>query len=175
MEARGFIKNIEKIRNTIEEAGGVLKGQYEFSDVVFLPPGDVDLNKEYIKLRLISKNSRKTKDVILIYKINKWEWDNKKDSTLLRKEFDKPQEALDYVKKHLKDNLKEGFEFSREGWEYQLGKIKIFVEDIEDFYPMVEVEADTEEQLTNVLSALESEKVNDCLPELIRKKLTKEL
>ena len=168
IEARAVIESIEKAKSAVESLGGELKSNYAFKDIIFIPKsGNFDLNKEFVRIRVYTKTDWPTKDVVLIKKQAEWKKQGKVDKTLLKKEFDTEQEAFDFIEKNLPD-LKKGFEYSREGWQYQLGNSRIFIEDIKGYKPTIEIEA--EDKLDNLFDKIGVlEKLKDSVPEIIRK------
>lgn len=170
-EARGVIKNIENVRKKIEQLGGSFKNNYSFTDIIFLPISKkINLNKEYIRLRIYKVNNWPTKDIILVHKKTEWKEKSKFSKVLIKKEFNTRKYANDFINKNFKEKIKKGFEYFRKGWEYQLGKIKLFVEDIKGFKPTIEIEAKSEKDLKNLFKQLEiTKKLSDSVPEIMRK------
>ncbi len=171
LEARGKIKNIEEIKRKIEKIGGVYDSYYSYTDIIFISTtGKVDLNKEFIRIRILKVNNWKTKNVVLVHKKAEWIGEAKIDNFILKKEFDELDKALDFIEKNYKGKLKEGFKYFREGWQYGLGKNRIFAEDIENLGPMVEIESEDENDLESIFKKLEiKDRVSDSVPEMMRK------
>lgn len=171
IEARAIIKNIEETKKKIEEIGGVFKNDYAFTDFIFvLKSGKTDLNKEFIRLRVMKKKNWPTKDFILKHKKAKWQGTSKIDNILLKKEFDTENQALDFIEKHFQGKWQKLFEYFREGWEYGLGAKRLFIEDIKGFKPTVEIEAENKEELENIFKELDvTERLSDSVPETMRK------
>ena len=173
VEGRATIKDIEETKKKIKQLGGVVKNYYSFTDIIFIPKiGKINLNKEFIRLRILKVNNWPTKDIILIHKRTDWKGKSKIDNIILRKEFSEIENAVDFIKKHFQNKLKKSFEYYREGWEYYFGKKRIFVEDIKKFKPTVEIEAENEKELDNIFEKLETvERLSDSVPEIMRKKI----
>ncbi|MBU4337938.1 hypothetical protein KKB43_06505 [Patescibacteria group bacterium] len=171
IEARGIIENIEKTKAKIEKIGGVYDSCYFYTDIVFIPiSGEVDLNKEFIRVRVLKVNNWQTKNVVLVHKTAEWKGEAKIGNFILKKEFDTAEEAFDFIKEYYKGKLKEIFRYFRDGWQYSLGKNRIFVEDIEKLGPTIETEAENENELSGIFKKLEiTERVSDSVPEMMRK------
>ena len=176
VEGRAIIKNIKETKKNIEQLDGVFKNYYSFTDIIFIPKiGEINLNKEFVRLRILKVNNWPTKDIILIYKKTNWKRTSKIDNVILRKEFDAIEGAVDFIKRHFQDKLKKSFEYFREGWEYHLGNKRIFVENIKNFQPTIEIEAENEKELDNIFEKLEFvERLSDSIPEIMRKNLNQD-
>ena len=171
--ARGVIKDIEETRKKVEQLGAEFKNYYCYTDIVFVPKsGKIDLSREFIRLRVYTVNNWPTKNIVLIHKVTEWLPHGKVDDIILRKEFDNAEEAFDFIRKRFGDFLIKGFEYFREGWEYHLNGMRIFIEDIKGFKPTIEVEAISEEALDEMLEKLGIiERLSDSVPEIMRKVL----
>lgn len=168
---RSIVKNIKEAKRKIEQLGGKFKNYYSFKDIIFAPKtGKIDLNRKFIRLRVYKVNNWPTKDVILVHKITQWKAKSKFEDFVLKKGFNTAKEAFSFIKIHFKNELKKGFEYFREGWEYRLGKKRIFVEDIKDFKPTVEIEAENEKELSKVFKKLDAvARVTDSIPRIMSK------
>ena len=168
-EARAIIKDIEKAKRTLEKLGAESQGSYSFTDTIFAPKSNnFNLNNETLRLRSIKKSNHETKPFVLVQK--KYELKNgiQKDKTLLRKEFNTENEALGFIHTYFKFNPL--FEYYRDGEEFHLGKARIFIEDIKDFKPCVEVEAKDEKDIEEIFLKLNiAERLTETLPETMRK------
>jgi adenylate cyclase class IV len=175
IEARATIKDIKETQKKIEQLGGIFKNYYSFTDIVFIPKiGEINLNKEFVRLRILKVNNWPTKDIILIHKKTNWKKTSKIDNVIFKKEFDVIEDAVNFIKRHFQNKLKKSFEYFREGWEYHLGNKRIFVEDIKNFKPTVEIEAENEKELDNIFKKLEViERLSNSVPEIMSKNLNK--
>lgn len=128
------------------------------------------MSKEFIRLRIYKANNWPTKNIILVHKITDWKEESKIDNIVLRKEFNSVKEANNFIKTHFQDKLKRSFEYFREGWEYHLSKKRTFFEDIKDFKPTVEIEAENRKELNDIFQKLKViERLSDSVPEIMRK------
>ncbi len=170
-EARGIINSIDTVKKRITQLGGSFKNNYSFTDIIFLPISKkLNLNKEFIRLRIYKINNWSTKDIILVHKKTEWKEGSKSSKILLKKEFDTRKEANAFINKNFKNKIKKGFEYFRKGWEYQLGKSRLFVENIKGFKPTIEIEAKDEKDLKNLFKQLGiTKKLSDSVPEIMRK------
>lgn len=170
-EARAIIKNIDNTKKLVEELGGLFKGYYSFSDIIFLPKsGKADLNKEFIRLRVYKFNNWPTKKFVLTHKITEWENNSKIDTVVLKQEFNNGGGASEFIKMHFQNKVKKGFVYFREGWEYHLGKRRIFIENIKDFKPTVEIEALNQKDLNDIFKKLKAlKRLSDSVPKIMQK------
>jgi hypothetical protein len=87
----------------------------------------------------------------------------------LKKEFDSEEEANNFIEAELSSEFEHGFEYEREGWQYDLGKHRIFVEDIKGFKPSIEIEASTEKEIEVLFEKIGVlEKIHASMPEIMR-------
>ena len=180
-EARCKIKDISNARNEAEKIGGIFKGYYYCTDIIFKnvensdsEKGIINSEKGIIRLRVFKINNRQTKNFIFIHKIAEWEDKIKVDRIILKERFDTIKEALDFMIEHYGNNLKDDYEYSREGWEYHLDKSGIFIENIEKLGPTIEIEAESKRDLENLLKLFETtECFSEPTPEIMRKLLRK--
>lgn len=172
-EARGKIKDIEDARNTAEKIGGIFKGYYHNVDVIFKPK-KVDPEKGVVALRIFDINNRETESYIITHKIAEWSGKIKTDKIILKNRFDTMAEVLDFMIDHYGNDLKDHYQYSREGWEYHLEKGDIFIENIEGLGPTIEIEADNTDDLENLFKLFDvTERFSESTPEIMRKLLRK--
>ena len=171
IECRAIIKDVLEARKVVESLGGNFLSNYAFKDIIFVPSvGDFNLTDDFVRVRVYSKTNWPTKNVIVVRKQTKFVEGGKVSDVVLKKEFDTEEEALSFLEKNV-SGFEKGFEYSREGWQYELNGLKIFIEDVEGFKPSVEVISKDEKSLEEILSKLNVlERCNESLPELIKKK-----
>lgn len=173
IEARGKIKDIKDARNVVEKIGGIFKGYYYATDIIF-KSGKANFEKGIIDLRIFKINKRQIKNYILTHKIAKWSGNTKTDKIILKLTFDTMEEALEFMVDHYGDSLKEDYKYSREGREYHLEKGDIFIECIEKLGPTIEIEADNKNDLEYLFKLFDvSERFSESVPEIMRKLLGK--
>jgi len=173
IEARALMKSIKQARERAESLGCKYMGGYHNKDVIFVPKGKgrFNLSDDFVRVRVFIRNNRPTRNAIVIRKRTEFKETGKIDSVVLKEEFDTEKEALAFVKKSL-PGFRKGFEYSREGWEYHLGDKRIFVEDITGYGPSMEVEAENEKELKDLLKKIGAVRiVNESVPEMMRKRL----
>jgi hypothetical protein len=96
------------------------------------------------------------------------------DEVVLKKEFDALGEAQKFIEVNFKDEFEYSFEFSKEGWEYELDSIRVWVEDVKEYKPSIEVGAEDSESLEKTYDKLGIvEKLNKSLPEIIQEEQEK--
>ena len=148
-EARGKIKDIKDARRTAEKIGGIFKGFYSNTDIIFKNK-DVDSEKGVIALRIFKVNSRQTEKYIFTHKMAEWSDMIKTDKIILNGKFNTIGEVFDFMADHFRDWFIEDYEYSREGWEYSLDNCGIFIECIEKLGPTIEIEAQNKIDLENL-------------------------
>lgn len=168
---RATILNIEQTRKKLLELGAVFDDEYACKDIIFVPKKEeYNLSDDFLRARVYSKNNWSTKKVVLVRKQTEFTQHGKIDHVILRKEFDTEHEAFDFVTKELGNEFVYGFEFEREGWEYKLGHHNIFIEDIKEYQPSIEIETDSKDDLVILFEKIGvGEKVTISIPEIMRR------
>lgn len=176
IEGRAIISDIEDARVKVERFGAIFKGEYAFRDVIFVPmKAHFRLSDDVLRMRVFSRSNSPSPNVVLVRKQTEFSALGKTDNVILKNEFDTEKEALDFVQNNLSAEFTRDFEFSRVGWQYQLENQRIFIEDIMGFPPMIEFEAETEDQLKSLFEKNDIlEKVNESMPEFIGRFLNPE-
>jgi len=147
-EVRVVVKDLGSVKSKLESLGAEFKDDYSFNIVIFVPSGG-QVSKEYLRLKVYEVNNWDSKGFILTHKKKDNGW-----KCLLKKEFDTEEEVMNFIHDEFK-GFEMAFEFFREGWQYQLGDVRIFVEDVKGFKPSVEIEAETRGDLDKVLKEFE--------------------
>lgn len=173
IEGRAIIADIGQTRKKLEEMGALFNGGYTFKDVIFVPKKpNYNLSDDFLRVRVYDKNNWRTNKAVLVRKQTIFKEVGKTDKIILKKEFESEQEALNFISAELAAEFERGFEYEREGWQYDIGKQRIFVEDIKGFKPSIEIEAESENEIEFLFSKIGVvEKINASLPEVMRKVL----
>lgn len=164
-EVRAFINDIEQIKERLSSLNAVFKGSYSFKDYIYFPMDrDFDLNKEFIRLRSYQKINWNQKPVELVYKLKTFS--DRSGSTLFKKQFDVFEESKEFL-----NNYKLDFSYARNGFEYSLGSLRIFLEDIEGLPPSLELLSHSKEEMDDLFNLLTPIQIlSDSVPRLIQKK-----
>ncbi|GMU18893.1 MAG: hypothetical protein AMXMBFR12_00850 [Candidatus Babeliales bacterium] len=164
-EIRAYISDVNTTRNALEGLGATLKSDYAFTDYIYQPNDrHVDLSKEFIRLRVYEKTAWKQKNYVLVHKLKGPA--GMTGQTPIHKEFDTLAEA----QHALKDNYHLDFQFYRKGWEYQFSAMKIFVEDVQNIRPTIEVVTPNKKDIDSLFEKLGlTEIITDSVPRLIEK------
>jgi adenylate cyclase class IV len=168
IEKRAKIDNIDKAKKYLKFWGAEYKGSYNFNDIIYNPEEEkIDLKERYARLRIYKKNNWDTEyKASLVKKEIEIEKGQKKKKTILKKGFKSLKEAYNYIDKNLK--YKKLFEYKRKGWEYELGSNKIFLENIEQLGPTVEIESEYEDEIKKLFEVLDvKEEYGDSVPEIM--------
>ncbi|HYC34293.1 MAG TPA: hypothetical protein VEC13_01020 [Candidatus Paceibacterota bacterium] len=164
IEARVFVSEIETARKILEAQNALFKGEYCCRDSIYSSVDPlVGIDQEFLRLRVNEKNIWNEKDVIVAVKYT----DQKEigiDSIVPFKQgFDSEDDAKNYIEDNFKGKYKFNFEFTRTGWQYDLGEDQVDLEkvdDLDNFYT-IEFKSPTVEglkklqSLLNVSSAIE--------------------
>ncbi len=168
-EERCKIKGIEIGRKIAELIGGTFKGYYSATDIIFKFKND-DPEKGVIVLRAFNINNRNTKNFTLTQKKAEWINKIKIDHIFLKEKFDTMKEATDFITHHYGESIKEDFSYSRDGWEYHLNNCRIFIENIENIGPTIEIESDNKEDLEKLIKQFN---VTECFSEPVSETMRK--
>jgi adenylate cyclase class IV len=173
LEARGKIKDVKSARKMAEKIGGIFKGFYSNTDIIFKTK-DMHHVKGIITLRRFKINSRQTENYIFSHKIAEWSDKIKTDTIILKGRFNTIGEVFDFMSANYGDWLEEDYEYSRDGWEYSLDKNGIFIEHIEKLGPTIEIESENKDDLENLFKLFDvRERFVESTPEIMRKLLGK--
>lgn len=157
LEARTFVSNIDKARKTLLDNGAVFKGEYQCKDTIFSPLDSAKtLKDEFLRLRINVKNIWAEKDVIVAVKQTERRDFGKNSVIPLKKEFDSESEARAFIEANLTNDFKYDFQFTRTGWQYDLGENQVDLEKVEDLPDCytIEVKSKTEYGLKNLVDML---------------------
>lgn len=156
LEIRGKIKDVDSlndIKKRIEKLGGICKGHYSRTDIIFRDEREYGEGTK--SLILYTENNRDSRSYSFIHKVSKWSGKYKKDRTILKKEFDGIKDAFNFINDEYGDRLESYYRYSREGWEYSLNNCDIFIEAIEILGPMIEIESDRVLDIERIIESLD--------------------
>lgn len=169
IESRTKIEDIEKVKSKLLDLGADYRGYYAFNDVIFVSKKNRSFDNGFLRLRDYKVNNWPTKKVILSRKEAKFEDIRRISEPNLRKEFDVEKAALDYIDKEFNFDFVRDFEYEREGWQYDLGKVRIFVENIKGYGASIEIEAESQNQIRCLYDQIEAGEVtNRSMPEIMK-------
>lgn len=174
-EKRCKIKDIDETRKVAELIGGIFKGHYSATDIIFKSKNaDSEKGAGVIVLRMFEINNRQTKNFILTHKIAEWTGKTKTDKIVLKEKFDSMEEATNFIIDHYGVWIEEDYSYSREGWEYQLDSNSIYIEYIEKLGSTIEIESENKKELENLFKHFETiECFSEPVSEVMRKLLGK--
>ncbi len=157
LEARSFVKSLDKVREILLNNKAIFKGEYKIHDIIFASKNK-SLTEEFLRLRIISKNIWNEKDVIVAIKNTELKEKGKNSVIPLKKQFDTQSEGQDYINNNLLNEFKYLYEFDRTGWQYDIREDQIDLEDIEGHYS-IEVKSKNEEGLRKLIELFEIEEI----------------
>lgn len=148
-EIRAYIQDIDSIKNALIDLGATFKSEYAFTDYIYQPKeAHWNLNKEFIRLRVYEKTNWDQKKCVLVHKMKKTQGITGK--LLVHKEFD----LITQAQQELKDDYTLLFSFYRTGWQYSLLGSQIFVENIENLNPTIEIVAPDKNHIDDLFAKL---------------------
>lgn len=157
LEARTLVDNLDKAKEVLKKEGAVFKGEYEIHDIIFSPKDTFKtLREEFLRLRLIPKNIWDEKEVVVSVKNTEVKGIGKNAAIPLKKQFNTKEEAEKFIEENLLDKYEYAYEFSRIGWQYDLGEDQVDLEDIEG-HLSIEIKSNTEEGLEKLAQMFEIE------------------
>lgn len=162
---RAFVTSTEQANVELAHLQATFKGEYCFEDYIYHPAGSYyDLNVECMRLRVYKQTNWNQKPVELSHKVKGTQGHS--GTTKLKLQFDTINEAEPYL-----SNYTLAFSYSRTGREYDLGSMRIFVEDVEGLPPSVEVISPSKDDIDRLffthLAPIQI--VTDSVPKLIEK------
>ena len=166
-ELRASLEDRATAQKNLESVCACFKGEYAFIDYIYRPwDREINLNEEFIRLRVYQKTNWAQKNYVLMHK--RKEMQGRSSISFFRKEFESLAEAQNEIDGHYQLL----FSFSRNGYEYELDGMRIFVEDIQGLPATIEVIAASKEQIMNLLNMLPvTSIIADSVPSLIENNL----
>lgn len=157
IEARSFVPEIESTRKILEENKAVFKGEYVLTDKIYSSYNPVKgLDDEFLRMRIYTKNIWEDANVMVVIKKHFQHEIGVDTEVPLKKGFETQSEAEKYVEDNLLDKYKYEYEFTRTGWQYDLGEDQVDLErvdDLRDFYT-IEFKSHTVEGLKRLETLL---------------------
>ena len=148
-ELRASLEDRATAQKNLESVCACFKGEYAFIDYIYRPwDREIDLNEEFIRLRVYQKTNWAQRNCVLIHKPKKVY--GQSSVTFFNKEFDSLAEAQNEIAQRYQLL----FSFSRNGYEYALDGMRIFVEDIQGLPASIEVIAASKEQIMDLFNIL---------------------
>jgi adenylate cyclase class IV len=133
LEARAFVPEIDTTKKILEDSGALFKGEYRCRDLIFIPKKtDKPYGEEFLRLRINEKNIWNEKNVIVVIKQVQRKEVGKENIVSLRKEFETEKDGRKYVEDNFTETYTFDFEFTRTGWQYDLGDDQIDLERVDD-------------------------------------------
>lgn len=177
LEARAFVTELDTARSILQNAQALFKGEYRCRDVIFVSTDPhTTLSDAFLRLRVNEKNIWDEKDVIVAIKQTKQKKIGKDAIIPIREEFDTEAEAREYIQSNFADAYKEDFEFTRTGWQYDMGKDQVDLERLENLQDCytIEMKSETEEGLEHLADLFElTETIQGPMVVVMREKIKK--
>lgn len=153
-EIRAYIKNIHRVQGELISLSAIFKSEYAFTDYIYQQKkAKLDLDKEYIRLRVYEKTNWNQKKCILVHKIKTAQGIT--GTLIVNKGFDSIYQA----EQELKHDYILLFFFYRNGWQYSLNDNQIFVENIQYLNPTIEIVGPDKNHIDYLFSKISLDKV----------------
>ncbi|MGV8171501.1 MAG: hypothetical protein ACP5OA_02285 [Candidatus Woesearchaeota archaeon] len=171
LEARGIIPSVEECTRKVENLGGIFKHKYAFTDVIyFLKDKEMDLSKESIRLRLYKEGGLAGRNIILTHRKSELHEGSRVEVLLVKKGFDDFNEAKAFIDIHYENKAHPMFKYFRTGQMYEIGNVKLYIEQIERFSPSIAAQASNISAISDIFKALKiTKKITEPVPEFMRK------
>lgn len=149
VEIRAEIHNCLNVQAILMSENADYQGDYAFKDHIYSDLNShKNLNNEFFRIREYQITRWEQKPVVAVYKIRDLQLQN--HQILFEKEFDTVDQARQYIPKYFSNRCS----FFRHGWEYRLNNMRIFVEQIDELPPSIEIIAGTQEEIFNLFSKI---------------------
>ncbi len=149
VEIRAEITNCLNVQAILMSEHADYHGDYAFKDHIYSDlHSHKSLNDEFFRIREYQITRWQQKPVVAVYKIRDSHLQN--HQILFQKEFDTFDQAQQYIPKHFSNRCS----FFRRGWEYRLNHIRIFVEEIDQLPPSIEIIARSQEEIFNLFNKI---------------------
>lgn len=132
LEARAFVSEIGTAKKVLEDVRAVFKGEYRCRDLIFVPKNtERPYGEEFLRLRINEINIWKEKDVIVVVKQVQRKEVGKEGLVSFRREFDTENEGRKCIEDDFSTTHNFDFEFTRTGWQYDVGEDQVDLERVE--------------------------------------------
>lgn len=138
-EVRALCENISAVREKLLKMNAIDRGPYAFIDHIYVDSQDRDLSKGFFRIREYQLTQWKQKKVQVIHKISG---------------FKMECDTLEEARKWILSGYEEEFSFARQGREYFLEEMRIYVEEIEGMLPSIEIVAANSEVIFDLFKVL---------------------
>lgn len=156
-EVRVIVNDLKRVKKKLVELGGKFIEEYKFIDYIFVN------GKDILRLRVVDKTIRSGKKVKVVIKM--------KDKVVLKRQFDTKDQGEKFIRDKYSEFEKK-VKYSRVGWQYNLGKSNIYVENIRGFNPTVEIESADRAEMNKLFREIGFvEKVRKSMPDIMLKVL----
>lgn len=161
-EVRAYIKDIQESKKILGSLGAEYKGDYLCTEYVYaVNAQNVDLDNEFIRLRDYARTNWNQKRFCFVHK--KMELPDLTRRVVYSHECDTLAEAQEVVKEYALL-----CSYSRQGWEYHVNGMKIYIEDIQGINPSIEIIGQDRAIIDALLKQLSVEEVvSHSLPYLV--------
>lgn len=148
LEKRALIKNIDNVKDFLTRNNAYYKESYQFTDLIYFP---IAKSKKigYARIRMYPNNFD-VKRIVLTIK-------SPSQIVLHKSEHAQINEALAFIK----DEFTYAFTFSRRGWEYCWRNCRLFLEEIENLPPSLEIIAETQAEIAHIFELIHASAILD--------------
>ena len=134
IEIRAIIHDSLKTRAALLHEQAIYQGDYAFNDYIYSNQDSRgSLNDEFFRVREYKISRWKHKPVVAIHKVRNPQGESHK--ILCKEEYD----TLTQAEQQIPPSFSKKCSFFRQGWEYHIENIRIFVEEIDELPPSVSI------------------------------------
>lgn len=151
-DARVFVDTLEGAERVLEGKLAEFRGRYNIQDIIYASlDEEVTLDKVFLRLRINHKEIWGNKRAVVALKETEQQDVGKKSRVPVYQEFDSVVEAEQFIADHYADRFQKDFEFTREGWQYNLGDDQVDLEQCGE-HCTIEFKSRTQDGLKSLLS-----------------------
>lgn len=166
-----ILTTVDNLEEKLKKLNVKKKSEFAFYDLIYVNKNGASITDDTLKIRVYQKNEWNTKDVLVIRKCAVLNNGSKEDNVLLKEEFNKEIEAIDFVEKNFGNEYTFSFKLEKKGIEYENETLRIWVENITDLGWSVEFEAASQEVIENAISLFPViERLEQSVPEYMYEK-----
>lgn len=154
VELRAVVENTSIVKEKLQEMGAVFLADYQFTDHIYTKKtGSQDLDKEFIRIRDYQITHWDQKKVVVLHKLRDQIAGNHK------KVFEQQCDTLEEGVSYIPGDYHKVLVFSRQGWQYSLNGMSIFLEEIAGMPSSVEIICANRDIILDFFKTIQSKEV----------------
>ncbi len=149
IEIRAIIHDSLNAHSALIHEQATYQGDYAFNDYIYSRcDSRSDLNDEFFRIREYEITRWKQKRIVAVHKVRNPQGEC--HTILFEGEYDTLAQAQQQIPPYFSQKCS----FFRRGWEYRIESIRIFVEEIDELPPSVEVIAKSQEEILRLFDKI---------------------